>query len=265
MNISYSEIWNYKNPTLWGIMGLLILSIPLHFFNKHLFLLMNGLNSPLTDIFWLSFTTLGDGLLICMLLGCFLVINPRITLLGLVVFVLSSIAVNLIKFAVPSPRPLELMQNVHVAGPVLRWGSFPSGHTAAGFSACLVLIGHAQGYAVRALIITVASLIGLSRIFVGAHFPTDVLWGCICAVTIFHLVKCTIGTKIEALMPPEPDLNHKLFKGLLFIQFGISLFGLLVYSIHFSEYPPAGISISVGVIVFMCLKLHEIAPIIKKH
>lgn len=263
MKQNYFQLWNHENPSLRAIIILLLLSIPVHFFDKQLFQLLNGIHWPLTDIFWLSFTTLGDGLLICMILGCFLLINPRITALGLTVFLISSITVNLIKYAVPSARPLELLQVVHIAGPVLRWGSFPSGHTAAGFSACLAIAGYAQGNPVKGLVLLVASLIGFSRIFVGAHFPSDVLWGCICAVVVFHVVTFTIWQKIEALTPPGPDFGNFFFKCLFFAQCGMSLFGLLVYSIRFSEYPPAAIAISVGVIVFMCLKMHEIAPIIK--
>ncbi len=263
MKQNYFQLWNHENPSLRAIIILLLLSIPVHFFDKQLFQLLNGIHWPLTDIFWLSFTTLGDGLLICMILGCFLLINPRITALGLTVFLISSITVNLIKYAVPSARPLELLQVVHITGPVLRWGSFPSGHTAAGFSACLAIAGYAQGNPVKGLVLLVASLIGFSRIFVGAHFPSDVLWGCICAVVVFHVVTFTIWQKIEALTPPGPDFGNFFFKCLFFAQCGMSLFGLLVYSIRFSEYPPAAIAISVGVIVFMCLKMHEIAPIIK--
>ena len=263
MKHSFYKEWIYENKSVLAILILLFLAIPIHFFDKQLFLLMNGLHWPLTDIFWLSFTTLGDGLLICMILGCFLFINPRITLMGLAVFLASSIIVNLVKYAVPSARPLELMQVVHITGPVLRWGSFPSGHTAAGFSACLAIAGYAQGNLVKGLVLLVASLIGLSRIFVGAHFPSDVLWGCICAVVVFQVVKHTAGPRIEALISPFPDFGNTFFKCLFFAQCAMSLFGLLVYSIRFSEYPPAGVAISVGVIVFMCLKMHEIAPIIR--
>ncbi len=262
--MDYSQIWNYRNSSFWGIFGLLMLAIPVHVFDRQLFLMINGMHTSITDTFWLSFTTLGDGLLICMILGCFLLIDPRITALGVVVFALSSLSVNLIKFALPSPRPLEVLQVVHVVGPALRWGSFPSGHTAAGFAACLVLMGYARGFWVKGLILVVATLIGLSRIFVGAHFPSDVLWGSLCALIVFHIVKYTIQDRVEALMPRRPDFDHRLFRGLFFAQCGICLFGLLVYSIRFAEYPPAGMAISVGVVVFMCLKLNEIAPIINK-
>ncbi len=257
MNISF------RNPFLWAIAVLAVIAIPVHIFDKQIFQLLNGFHSPLMDIFWLSFTTLGDGLLICMILGCFLTINPRITVLGLAVFLLSSLVVNLVKYVVPEPRPLEVMEIVHVTGPLLRWGSFPSGHTTAGFSASFVLMGYARGFAAKGLVLFVAVLIGLSRIFVGAHFPSDVLWGCIFALLTYWFVLLALGPRIDAFMPDRPAFGFWAYKYLFYLQFGVSLFGLFVYSYKFSEYAPAAIALSVGVIVFMFLKLWEIVPISK--
>ena len=252
--------WNLGLASILVIVGLSIAAAAVQIYDKQLFSLLNSFHSPLTDIFWLSFTTLGDGLLICMILGCFLFINPRITVMGLAVFFLSSVAVNVVKAFFPCPRPLEIMQYVHVVGPLLRWGSFPSGHTAAGFSACFVLMGYAQGNAAKSLVLAVASLIGLSRIFVGAHFPTDVLWGMIFALITYNIVKMTLDKTIEKLVPDQPDFGHRVFRPLIYAQLAATLFGLLVYSVKFAEYAPAALAISIGTLVFMALKMHELAP-----
>lgn len=261
MHVNSFKISRFYDPSLWALLVLTLTAIPVHFWDRQIFMFLNGSHTPLTDIFWLSFTTLGDGLLICMILGCFLLINPRIAIAGLAVFLLASIVVNLVKYMIPSARPLELMQIVHVTGPALRWGSFPSGHTAAGLSASLVLMSYAHGYSMKVMVSFIAVLIGLSRIFVGAHFPSDVLWGAICAITTYYIVRITIWSKIETITPDRPDFSVKLFRSAFFLQCGLSLFGLLVYSIRFSEYPPAGVAISVGVIAFVCIKLFEIAPL----
>jgi undecaprenyl-diphosphatase len=53
--------------------------------------------------------------------------------------------------------------------------SFPSGHTAAAFGIAVALAGEGSG--LGALILTLASGIALSRVYLGAHYPLDVAAG----------------------------------------------------------------------------------------
>lgn len=56
--------------------------------------------------------------------------------------------------------------------------SFPSGHTAGAFAAATVIaLGMPKGWGIPALILAFA--IGLSRIYLGVHFPSDVAMGAI--------------------------------------------------------------------------------------
>jgi membrane-associated phospholipid phosphatase len=62
-----------------------------------------------------------------------------------------------------------------VVGPGPRDASFPSGHTAGSFAAATAL---ACFYPAAApLLLTVASAVGASRVYLGQHFPSDVLVG----------------------------------------------------------------------------------------
>ncbi|MCL4460777.1 MAG: phosphatase PAP2 family protein [Nitrospirae bacterium] len=88
-----------------------------------------------------------------------------------------------LKHLVARPRPLEHFSaairagqtRVHVLGPHLHWFSFPSGHATTAFCAA-VLFG---GLYPRLLwpFLVLATMTGVSRVYVGAHFPTDVLAG----------------------------------------------------------------------------------------
>ena len=88
-----------------------------------------------------------------------------------------------LKHLVARPRPLEHFGaairtghiRVHVLGPHLHWFSFPSGHSTTAFCAA-VLFG---GLYPRLLwlFLGLAVLTGISRVYVGAHFPSDVLAG----------------------------------------------------------------------------------------
>lgn len=71
-------------------------------------------------------------------------------------------------------RPYSVDTNLVLLGDVPVDFSFPSGHTGAAFAVAVVmLLCMPRRYGVTAM--TVAALISLSRLYNGAHYPTDVL------------------------------------------------------------------------------------------
>jgi undecaprenyl-diphosphatase len=70
--------------------------------------------------------------------------------------------------------------------------SFPSGHAAAAFAVAISLAG--QGAGLGPLALALATAIGLSRVYLGAHFPLDVavgaFLGCACGALARVLVGC---------------------------------------------------------------------------
>lgn len=102
----------------------------------------------------------------------------------------SALAVQAIKHLVARPRPGELWA-VYDAGGY----SFPSGHAAAALTFALTLTlalnylkpslsRSAMGKAALLLPITVAIAIGLTRPYLGVHFPTDVVAGWALAIAM---------------------------------------------------------------------------------
>ena len=97
-------------------------------------------------------------------------------------YVIASVATadmlaNFIKLVVHRHRPFE-----HQIGPSERTHSFPSGHTATSFAAATALSYFAPRY--RPAFYALAVLIGLSRLYNGVHYPTDVLAGAVLGVLV---------------------------------------------------------------------------------
>ncbi len=91
----------------------------------------------------------------------------------------AALAVNLLKSGLGLPRPLAVLppENFHQIGELLHWRAMPSGHTATAFLFAAVVFWCADYRAMRWGALIIATLAGLSRIMVGAHWPTDVLAG----------------------------------------------------------------------------------------
>jgi len=91
----------------------------------------------------------------------------------------TQIPVQLIKRIINRPRPYVTHENPLVINPPKCVYSFPSGHTACAFSFAWILFFCFPGLGYLALLI--ATIVGISRIVLGYHYPTDVFFGCLFA------------------------------------------------------------------------------------
>jgi undecaprenyl-diphosphatase len=244
----------------WALAAILLLLVgffPAVVYNNQIFLFLNGLHTSTTDVVWLSFTTMGDGLLLAIVLGCFLLVNPRVAIAGLLLMLASSAVIHLVKALYVLPRPPEVFPSVHVVGPLLRSGAFPSGHAASSVSAALAIayFGSPRWLGVAALV--VAALISASRIFVSAHFPTDVLGASIIALVLFMLFTTLVWPKIEDRIPSAPSLSAPFWRWTLLAEVLAALFALIVYSMRFAEYPPVAVAVSIAVVAFLATRYRK--------
>ena len=90
------------------------------------------------------------------------------------------LVVELIKLLVHRARPFIRLVQVRIVGYRPRGRSFPSGHTSQVFFMATLIAQHfhLNGW-VWILLYAVAFLVGITRMYVGAHYPRDVIAGAI--------------------------------------------------------------------------------------
>lgn len=146
----------------------------------------SNMQNPIFDAVMPSFSNAG-GFLTLLVLCVLAIIMTRhykkekyfeIAKLCLYALILSGIIAGCLKLAFHSPRPFTVLENVRQLTMPTEPNSFPSGHTSSTLSIITVLIWMLrENKAIVALLIMFAFLIGFSRIYVGVHYPLDVLTG----------------------------------------------------------------------------------------
>ena len=154
-------------------------------------------NDLLTPIF-IFITNLGNSGRIWILISALLTIpkkTRRVGILALCALGLSVIIDNMIlKNLIARSRPFDVIEGLSCLIQKPHDYSFPSGHTGSSFAAAVVLfMGLEKKYSFTAVVL--AALIGFSRIYVGVHYPSDVLCGAIIG-SLIAVVVYTIGINL---------------------------------------------------------------------
>ena len=156
--------------------------------DERLFYYINGtLANSVTDKV-MPFITNGENWVIFFVIMWFYVFvkgGPKgraLAILVILCFILSDQTSNLIKELVGRVRPCASLPNVHLLINCGSGKSFPSSHAVNNFAGA-VLISHFYPK-LKYLVYAGAFLIAISRIFVGVHYPIDVLGGMIIGIIL---------------------------------------------------------------------------------
>ncbi|MEE1314946.1 MAG: phosphatase PAP2 family protein [Faecalimonas sp.] len=155
------------------------------------------LRTDVGNMIWKFITHLGDGGWLWITVGVILLFFKKTRVIGfsvLISLLINAIFTNItLKDLIARPRPFVICDAIETLIKQPSSYSFPSGHTSGSMTAALVLYKLTpKKYGIPAVIL--ASLIALSRIYVGVHYPTDVLGGLVIAFVSSlwgcYLVKC---------------------------------------------------------------------------
>jgi len=89
-----------------------------------------------------------------------------------------------LRAAIERPRPPLRYPQIETLVPLPHSYSFPSGHTSTSFACAVVLAAATPNRRARALLIALATLIALSRVYAGVHYPLDVVGGAVLGMAI---------------------------------------------------------------------------------
>ena len=161
------------------------------------FILLNTYHSKWLDLFFSKFTFLGDGLFVVILavILFFTLKTQRLSILILISYIVSGLLAQLFKHSFNAPRPKMFFnsntyQHFIDGVSISNYESFPSGHTTSAFALAFMLAHSTNKKSFQIILLFLAIATGYSRIYLGQHFLTDVLFGAflgtfISALTIF--------------------------------------------------------------------------------
>lgn len=188
-------------------MGIIVLGgeVMLYVDGQILLFIQEHIRNSVCDVFFKGITHLGDAGIFWILLTIVFLCFRQTRKAGIysACALIASLVVNnlILKNLVGRVRPYELVEGLQCIVAPARDASFPSGHTGASFSSAVAICRQIpRKFAV--FFIVLASLIAISRLYVGIHYPTDVFGGLVTGISIGLLVN-VIGDKVVMLKRSE--------------------------------------------------------------
>jgi len=226
---------------------LILLIFVSHYYNKPLFHILNGLGSDYLKYIMMFLTAMGDGFFVLATGSLFFKKRENSYHIFIAAFILSGLIIQIIKYYFPQPRPLiELgIENIFYMGDPLTYGSFPSGHSASAMVIARYLMVNHQSDSNNYIYLAYGILISLSRVYIGVHFPVDIVVGALIgyfSLDILLLLNSLYLSSRSKLISGK--YNHLTINSIGLV----SMLGYLIF--HYNSYPPVSMLMNYIAILF---------------
>jgi len=248
--VTAHPVWVWLPPVFFLLLAGVVL---LTGSNKELFLLINKVSRLTGDKLWAVLTFFSDGLVSFVILLPFIYRKPRLIWAVFIAAVLFTIFGQAIKHLARIPRPPQVFSpdKFHLIGPDWGHNSFPSGHASMVFNLAGVFSLTVRKNWIRFCLIGLASIIAVSRIVVGVHWPVDILAGA-------AIGWVTVWIGLEASQKTSwawKGIGRKILGGVLVISC------LLLFFVDYTGHENIMFFQRVIALVFLVLGGHEYARV----
>lgn len=178
---------------------------------------IQSFSNPILDYFFLFITSLGGQTLGLIISLIFLWCIDKKYGYKLIFAVAFSLTINnIIKMLINAPRPIGVEGIKNFGKETATGSSFPSGHSQGTASTFTSLILQFKKPWITVISIIMMTLVPLSRLYLGVHWPKDVIFG-----TIFGVICVFISNSLFQYCEEKQGVYPMFFLSALFILLGI--------------------------------------------
>lgn len=197
-------------------------------FELDVLLFIQSMRTDLLNMLFQGVTTLGEEIIIVLLVAILYFCIDKLFAQKLLYTLLTSIGINgIVKNLVKFPRPFSTGKITCVREGTATGYSFPSGHTQSFATTSTTIAKKVKKGWVAIIVGILIALVAFSRLYLGAHYPSDVVVGAVLGITI-AIVGSIFFDKIK---------NKKwLYLGTILIELPFVIFFLITPDVEYEDF-----------------------------